>query len=328
MTPPPKLRHSGTSIVPDSRKVTGHAAVATLAVRQHGLFTLDDALKTGLTRRQVGYGVESNRYVRVGPRLYRIVGVPSSWEQQLLAAVLTCETGTLASHRSAACLWGLDGSRPGAVEISVPRNHRPRYRENGRVHESTDLELAEPTVIKGIPVTGLVRTLIDLAAVVSRRRLTQAVDDAIRRRKTTWEQLAAVRARHSRRGRDGVGKMRELLEERYGTTIPDSYFGRLVADLLVDAGLPQPEIEHNVYSETGEWLARVDVAYPRWKIAIELDSKQHHLHEEAFEADRPRQNRLEIEGWLVLRYTWLFYSRHPNKLCAEVREAVRHRRGP
>lgn len=120
--------------------------------------------------------------------------------------------------------------------------------------------------------------------------------------------------------------MRELLEERYGSTIPDSHFGRLVADLLVDAGLPRPELEHNVFGPAGTWIARVDAAYPDELVAIELDSKKHHLHEEAFERDRPRQNRIELAGWLVLRYTWQFYSRSPGQLCGEVAEALRHRK--
>jgi hypothetical protein len=164
--------------------------------------------------------------------------------------------------------------------------------------------------------------LIDLAGVVPRERLGQAVDDAIRRRLTDWDEIAAVRARHARRGRNGTGKMRALLEERYGSTIPDSHFGRLVADLIVDAGLPAPEIEYDVRGPDGRWLARVDLAYPDDRLAVELDSAKHHLNERAFEADPVRQNRLEVAGWAVLRYTWKAYSRRPHVICAEVAAAL------
>jgi hypothetical protein len=85
--------------------------------------------------------------------------------------------------------------------------------------------------------------------------LGQAVDDAIRRRLTGWDEIAAVRARHARRGRNGTGK--------------------------------------------------------------------YHLNEQAFEADPVRQNRVEIEGWTVLRYTWKAYSRRPQVICAEVAAALR-----
>ena len=302
-----------------------HAAVAAVATRQQALFTRAQALAAGLTRHQLEHGVGNGRYERLTNGLYRMAGSSPSWEQRLFAAILTAGKGALASHRSAACLWGLDGYEPGPLDISVPRHRRPRERRQVDIHESTDLGLAEPSSRLGIPVTGVVRTLIDLGCVVSSKRLIQAVDSAIRRRFTTWEQLAAVRARHARRGRNGVGKMRELLEERYGSTIPDSHFGRLVADLLVDSGLPHPELEHNVFGPDGMWLARVDAAYPDELVAIELDSKRHHLHEEAFEHDRPRQNRIELAGWMVLRYTWQFYSRSPGQLCREVAEALRRR---
>jgi hypothetical protein len=300
-----------------------HSAVAAIAARQHALFTRQQAFTAGLSRHGLEHGAAKGRYDRLGRGLYRMAGTLASWEQQVLAAVLGGGDGALASHRSAAALWNLDGYRRGPVDISVPRHRRSWGQSGVLVHESTDLELAEPTKRQGVPVTGIVRTLIDLGCVVSEKRLLQAVDDAIRRRLTTWQQIAAMRGRHSRKGRNGVGKMRELLAERYGTTIPDSHFGRLVADLLVDAGLPTPVIEHNVYTENGLWLARVDLAYPDRLVAIELDSKKHHLHEEAFEKDRPRRNRVELAGWLVLNYTWQFYSRHPTQLCAEVAEAIR-----
>ena len=297
-------------------------SLAALARSQHGAFSRAQALELGLTRHQLEGGCRSGRFERVAPATYRAAGTPPTWHQQLMVAVLAGGSGCLASHRSAAALWALDGARRGAAEVSVPRIGRPRRRDGVRHHQSTDLELAAPIVRSGIPTTGIDRTLIDLAGVVSDRRLTQAVDDAIRRRLTSWPDLAATRARHSRRGRNGVGVLRDLLEERYGTAIPDSHFGRLVADLLVDAGLPEPQIEYDVHTSAGLWLARVDLAYPERRVAIELDSKAHHLHEDAFEADRPRQNRLELAGWVVLRFTWRLYSRSPTRLCAEVDGAL------
>jgi predicted transcriptional regulator of viral defense system len=300
-------------------------ALAAFAERQYGVFTRHQALAVGLTRHQIDDGVRTGRFERIGEGVYRAAGTPASWYQRLAAAVLAGGPDALTSHRSAAFLWDLDGSRPGIVEITVPRHRRPRRRDGVRVHESTDLDLAAATVRQHTAVTGLVRTLIDLAGVVPRERLGQAVDDAIRRRLTDWDEIAAVRARHARRGRNGTGKMRELLEERYGSTIPDSHFGRLVADLLVDYGLPAPEIEYDVHAADGRWLARVDLAYPDDCLAVELDSAKHHLNEQAFEADPARQNKVELEGWTMLRYTWKAYSRQPQIICAEVAAALRRR---
>jgi hypothetical protein len=49
----------------------------------------------------------SGRWERVLPRTYRLVGVPGSFEQQVVAATLW--SGGVASHETAAAAWGLDG---------------------------------------------------------------------------------------------------------------------------------------------------------------------------------------------------------------------------
>jgi len=171
----------------------------------------------------------------------------------------------------------------------------------------------------------LVRTLVDLGAVVPPERLQQAIDDAVRRSLCTWDDLLHALARHSRRGRRGVGPLRAILEEHYGTTVPDSHFNRLVERLLVDSGLPRPEIEHVVVGPSGEQLGRLDLAYPDHLVGLELDSRRHHLSAPAFEADRARQNRLELQGWMILRYTWLQYTRTPNRIVTDVDAALRLR---
>ena len=70
---------------------------------------------------------------------------------------------------------------------------------------------------------------------------------------------------------------------------------------LLEAGLapvPQFEVRHN-----GRWLARVDLAFPELKIAIEYDGREFHTKENAFVRDRQRQNDLVSAGWIVLRFT-------------------------
>lgn len=298
----------------------GHDLSA-IARRNHAVITAASAASCGISHDRLRWATDHGALERVHPTVYRVAGAPRTWEQRVLLAVLAAGPGALASHRSAAALWGLDGSTRGVPEFVTPRHLRSRA-ELGRAHESTDLHLAQPTERLAIPCTGLVRTLVDLGAVVPGERLQQAIDDAIRRRLCSWEDLLHALARHSRRGRRGVGPLRAILEECYGTVIPDSRFNRLVERLLVDSGLPQPEIEHRIVDASGVEVARVDLAYPPQRVALELDSRRYHLSVAAFETDRPRQNRLEVLGWTVLRYTWLHYIRSPMKLVSDVSVAL------
>lgn len=298
-----------------------NSTLALLARSRHGVLTKDDALAEGITAHQLRRAVERGELERVHPGVFRIAGAPRSWHQSLLLAVLAGGPSALASHRSAAVLWDLDGTTRGRPEIVAPRHLRARY-EPVRCHESKDLQLAMPTERLRIPCTGLERTIVDLGAVTPVDRVQQAIDDAIRRRLCTWDDLLHTLVMHSRRGRRGVGALRAILEESYGKTVPDSRFNRLVERLLVASDLPEPTVEQTVLGPEGQFLARVDLAYPQLKIAIELDSRRYHLTTEAFESDRPRQNHLEVLGWIVLRYTWRAYVDAPWRIVADVRAAI------
>lgn len=298
------------------------AEVSRLASRRHGVLTTNELLALGCTRHQIRAALERGELIRRHTHVFRVAAAPPTWEQRLLIATHAGGPGTLASHRSAARLWALDGSTTGRPEVVTPRHLRSCAPHVGRIHESTDLHLAEPTERNHIPCTGIARTLVDLGAVVPIERVQQAVDDAIRRQLCTWDDLLHTLTIHSRRGRRGVGPLRAVLDASYGAKVPDSRFNRLVERLLVASGLPAPAIEHEVRTPHGLLIARVDLAYPDQRVAIELDGKRDHLTSRAFEHDRQRQNRLELFGWLVLRYTWRQYLDSPTRLVAEVQSAL------
>lgn len=125
----------------------------------------------------------------------------------------------VASHRSAAALWGLRGFERTHLEISVPRTRNPRSRGELIVHRSGDLALVMPSVVlEGIPVTPVGRTLLDLCAVVGRATAQRAMDDAQRRGLIDWHGLLETAKTHARRGRNGMRLFHALLRDR----IPDA----------------------------------------------------------------------------------------------------------
>lgn len=303
--------------------LAGDLAVA--ASRSHGVITRTELLAAGYSRHQIQRAIDIGELLRAHAGVFRVAAAPRSWHQRVLVAVHAAGPGALASHRSAAALWGLDGGTQGTPEIVAPRHLRSWAIDLGRRHESKDLHLAEAAERLAIPCTGLTRTLVDLGAVMPLERVQQAIDDAVRRRLCTWDDLLHTLAMHSRKGRNGVGAFRAILEECYGTAIPDSNFNRLVERLLIANGLPRPTIEHVVRDSHGKELGRLDLAFEPQLVGIELDSRRFHLNAAAFEHDRARQNRLELQGWLILRYTWLHYTRTPQQLVHDVDTALRRR---
>lgn len=301
--------------------------LARSARRNHGLVTRAQLIEAEVSRQRIGRALASGELTLVHPGVYQASAAPPTWHQRVLRAVLAGGAGALASHRSAAALWELDGSTRGLPEIVTPRHLRSWAVDLGRRHESKDLHLAPPAERMAIPCTGVLRTLVDLGAVQPIERVQQAVDDAIRRKLCSWDDLVHTMAMHSRQGRHGVGALRSILDSHFGTDIPDSQFNRLVERLLVANGLRPPSIEHVVRDAAGQEIARIDLGYEPELVGIELDSRRYHLNSNAFERDRARQNRLELAGWMILRYTWQQYTRTPQQLVTDVARAIHTRSG-
>jgi hypothetical protein len=265
--------------------------------------------------------VDRGAWERVAPGVYRIVGAPLTWHGRALAAVLAAGPEALASHRTAAHLWGLEGfGPPGRIEVTVRRHSRPRRRPGVTVHETLAYDLAAPRVRWGVPTVGPARVLLDLAGIRSDELvLLRALDETRRLRLASWPTLWGTFVLHAHRGRPGVVACRSVLLRRWGKRVPDTEFARLFGLLIEDAGLPEPVYEHEV--KAGGATYSIDAAYPPASIAIELDGKGH-ATEAAFEADPVRENRLKLGGWTVLRYTWHRFITAPGEVVAEVRQAL------
>jgi len=112
--------------------------------------------------------------------------------------------------------------------------------------------------------------------------------DELTRRLGQWYRFPG-----SRTIRTALPRARELVES------PKETETRL---LLVDKGFPEPVVQHEVWAD-GEFLGRIDLAYPQWKIAIEYEGDGHRTDKEQWRKDIQRQRHLESEGWIVIRLT-------------------------
>jgi len=67
---------------------------------------------------------------------------------------------------------------------------------------------------------------------------------------------------------------------------------------------------------------KVDVAFPKVKVAIEVDGLAFHSDSDDFHNDRVRQNNIVVLGWQVLRFTWLDLVEYPHRVIAVIRSAI------
>jgi hypothetical protein len=293
--------------------------LARLAARQDGLFTRQQVRSEGLTDRMLDTRIVRGSIVRIEPGVFRIAGAPVTWRQRVRAATWT-EDG-LASHRTAAALWELEGCRPGVVEV-VTERWRRRPNASVRVHETSMLPESDRSTIDGIAVTAPPRTLVDLAAAVPAERVDAAMADACNRGLTTPGEIWECTERLLSPGRPWVSAVRRMLGPRLelGDVQPNT-FELLLFRALQAAGAPRPVAQVEIRRPDGTSVGRVDWLIGA-RVIVECDSKRWHGSWRRREADLRRDRELVALGYIVLRFTWDDVANHPDLVARDVLAAL------
>lgn len=271
----------------------------------------------GLTRAEA-------RHPSLG-RPTRGVRTPREWPLDMVARCralgLVVPAGGVFSGPSAAVLLGMPlpyRLENGPVHIAVPSD-AVRARRVGVVPHQLDLTDEEVSIARGLPVTSPARTYADLAGMVRIADLVAIGDCVLRTGSTTAEQLRSVVTRRLRyRGKVQARMALDLLDPRAES--PQESRTRV---LLWQAGFPAPEVNFVVTDAFGDFIARVDLAYPDGRVAIEYDGEVHFTRERR-DADATRRALLQEHGWYVVELTAVDL-REPQRALAKIRAALRTR---
>ncbi|QXC61694.1 hypothetical protein KSP35_02275 [Aquihabitans sp. G128] len=258
--------------MPNTERLRARAAV------QHALLTRGDLDELGTTPGQRRGLIARGELVRIAPRLHRIGGAPETAHQAVLAACL--DAGGVAAGPSAAWLHRLDGFGPGDPPTVLVRRPVQRRRSLlAEVHSTRWLPDEDVLVVQGIPCLNLARTFASLAARVPDRLgidvLAGAVEQAVTERKASerWLRWHLERLRAS--GRDGVAAYDEVLAERAGGAVTESWLERETIVRLRGAGLPLPDCQVRIPAEGG-FVARVDFTYLTGDVVMEVSGYRWH----------------------------------------------------
>lgn len=298
------------------------AAVAAVAAGQHGVFGLDQYVAVGGSRsralRRCAWGVWDQRNHSV----FRIAGSPATIEQRLMEAVLDGGPGAMVSHRAAAWLRGLSIRGGVPIELTVPRA-RVRPARGVIWHRSRDAHLAGVEILRGLPVTGTARTVLDLGA-VDPSLVRPAMWDFMRSRRLSWPEVLGTLVDHSRRGRPGLGALRRVVDEHYWQVVGDSRTEDRAFEILADSGrVPLPERLVPVICADGVTVTP-DFLWPAFGLILEIYGADHLLNESVQQIDAHRINQLEIAGFATLIYTGKML-RSPDRLICDVDSMLRSR---
>lgn len=273
-----------------------------MAASQHLVVGVRQIVELGLSASAVRERVARGRLHRVHSGVVAVVP-PNLLTRRghVIAAILACGLGTVASHRSAGGLIDLRVSTRRWVDVTTPGS-KGRRRAGIHVHDGLTLTPTDVTVIDNIPCTTFARTLLDLTADASVRELERAIDRAEQLRILDMTVIDDVLARAS--GRHGTSALRAVLSEhRAGSTLTRSELEERFLAICRAAGLPPDGVNLWIpYPDGGG--AEGDVVWRAARLVVEVDGRDVHTTRRAFESDRRRDQRLMLLGWRIVRFTW------------------------
>ena len=276
----------------DKHADTPDVRLAKLAARQHGVVSARQLYALGLTRQQVHDRRRAAHLHSIHRGVYA-VGIPNlTREGRFMAAVLAGGDGAVLSHGSAAWLWGIRDGLLSPVDVTVVTRAGRNGRPGLRIHRTT--EVLETTTRRGIPVTTVPRTLLDLAEQITPRQLERALDEADHL--NLLHQPSLRQTLHDHPHRTGVARLRTALQHHTpGTTRTRSSAEEAFLTFCRRHGLPEPILNAEVAGFT------VDALFPEQRVIVEIDPWHTHSDPRAFAADRERDRTLLAAGFRTVR---------------------------
>jgi hypothetical protein len=288
---------------------TVEAELDRIASLAHGVVTRSQLLAACLTRKQIARRVRAGGLLRVHPGVYRVGHRAPSTEATYLAAVLAAGEGAVLSRLAAAHLHGLVKGAAPPPEVTARTERRI---EGVRTHRCRFLDAQDMTRVRGIPVTTVPRTLVDIAAALSADALARACHEAGVRYRTTPAQVEAVLA--ERPQSPGARKLRRVIHGDVRVTL--SKLESRFLQVLSEDGLRLPITNRPAGGR------RVDCRWPEQRLTVELDSYRFHNSRYSWEQDRRREREARARGDEFRRYGYDDVTADPTLMLAELRSLL------
>jgi len=263
-------------------------------------FTSAQAADLGIARKRLARLVARGEVRRLLDDVYADADAEDSTELRCQAVALVLPEGAVVCRRTAAWLHGTDLFGPrGELESLVVECLTPapfgRVRRRGVRGYVGDLDMDDTQLLRGLPVTGVHRTGVDLARWLRRPHALAALDAMAHAGLVSQEGLLELASRYP--GYRGIRQARELIgfiEPR--TESPGESWLRL---RILDAGFPRPEAQI-VIEHGGREIYRLDLGYPDLRLGLEYDGLEFHDDpvDRAHDASR-RDDLWRRFGWTV-----------------------------
>lgn len=291
--------------------------LARIFERQSCVISDEQALVLGFTRRQIVLRVQRKEWRRLLPGAFALVGAPSTTLMWAWAAVLAGPPGTVILGGSAAELWNNE-TLSSPVTVAVSRGWRRGWTTQQVDVQTLDAPITDVVRIAGLPVSTRLRTAFDVAHLLPISEAQRILDQWLVLGHIDLSELASRVAESRRRG---SRQARELVGSAQDGAA--SFAERRAHRLFRAAGIRDWKANHRVW--VGEREVVVDIAFERWRIAVEINGWAYHQSPAQRSRDDQRTADLQMAGWLVLTFTWWDLEHRPHWVVARVRQAIASR---
>lgn len=272
-----------------------------------GGFATTAQLLTVMTRQQLDVQVSNGGLVRVWYGVYS-ARTPDLLER-LAALDVFMGQRAVACLGTAAALYGFDTENTTAIHVLDP-GVRMRPTVGLMVHQRTGARLQR---VSGRLATAPAWTAVEVARQLRRPRALATLDAALRSMRCTRSEIES--AVIEQRGRRGIVAVRDLLpvaDQRAESAMESEV--RLV---IIDHGLPVPELQYPIYGPAGE-LWRLDLAWPEMRLAAEYESVEWHVGRGEMLRDKTRWAKIQELGWTIIPIVVSDVRREPYRLAQRI----------
>ena len=271
-----------------------------LATAAKGIATRPELIEAGVTTDEIRHRLHTSALLPEYPGVYRVGHRAPNFESCYMAAVKACGEGALISGMAAAYLFGLIKGKPPPPEVTAPKKRKWATRWSPCICRN------DATKWRGIPVTTVPRTLIDLAPRLSEGQLARLCHEAGVLHKVT----PAMVERLLKQNTPGAGKLRAVL--RGDAKVLLSKLEKGFIQRLKEHDLPLPETNKDVDGR------RVDCRWPEHKLTVELNSYTFHNSKHSWQQDYERQREAYARGDAFRAYTWRDVFDEPDRMMGEL----------
>jgi hypothetical protein len=289
-----------------------------LAAGQLGVFSREQALGAGASPNLIRARVDRGRWEVPAPGVLALPGHAPTFRRSLWIAVLHGGPGSTVSHEAAGVIREVEGVRSAGPVVSVPRPRSHPW-PGARWHRLDDHVGGDVEQVRGLPVTSLVRTLVDLAAVYRQARYDTIVESEVVSGRVTVAALGDRLQRIRRRGKPGVARLSTTLDLLGpGADLEGTALERLLDRVIALAGLPTPVKEHPLPSARG-LVGFVDRWFPDAGLIVEADGRRWHARRAQMARDRERDVEVARLGIQTLRFVWEHLDHAPLMAADDLR---------